>query len=399
MFNTPKGTRDLPPQEARKYLYVLDVFREVCERYGFNPLFTPVFEDFKLLSAKSGEAVKDEIYYFKDKSDRELGLRFEFTASLARFISNNPNLPKPFKRYQYGKVWRYDNPQALRYREFWQADVDIVGSDSVLSDLEVLACFAECMDVLGFKDYYIRINSRKIIEEKLKSAGIENIIEVFRSIDKMDKIGKDGVKKELKEKKLDADKIVKVIEDIKEPEGEVKELFDLAKKIGLDNKMRFDASLVRGLEYYTGLVYEIYAGKNVSCGGGGRYDNLIKTIEGPDLPATGISFGVDRIVALMDENKIFKYNEGKVFVINVSDNVKDDVIKIVKSLREKEIRCDYDLMDRKLTKQLNYASSLGIKFVIIVGEKELKEDSVKIKNMETGEEKLVKINEIENQLQ
>lgn len=388
MFQTPKGTRDLAPQEARKFQFVIDTVRNVFEKYGFNPLYTPAFEDFKLLSAKSGESIKDEIYYFQDKSKRELGLRFEFTASLARFISNNPNLPKPFKRYQIGSVWRYDQPQAMRFREFMQADIDIIGSGSILADLEVLSCFSESMDKLGFKDYYIRVNSRKIMEEKLKQFG--DIKEIFRSIDKMDKIGDKGVIDELKSKKLDSDKIMKVIRELK-PEGEIEELFKSSKKSGLDKRLKFDSSLVRGLDYYSGLVFEVYASKGLSCGGGGRYDNLIKIIGGPDLPATGISFGVDRLVGLMDELKLFKLDDKRIFIVAVSDSVRDDVVKICRELREKGVKCDYDLMNRKLTKQLNYASSMEFPFVAVVGEKEIKEKSVKLKDMKTGKEKMVKI--------
>ena len=391
MFKTPKGTRDLDPSLARKYQYVLDVVREVFERYGFNPLFTPVFEDFKLLSAKSGESIKDEIYYFQDKSKRELGLRFEFTASLARFISNNPTMPKPFKRYQYGKVWRYDQPQAMRFREFWQADVDIIGSTSIEADAEVLSCFAECMDSLGFKDYYIRVNSRKIIEEKMKKVGIKNIKDVFRTIDKMDKIGIDGVKKELKTKKIDDVKVMKVIKDFNKPEGEIKELLDIAKKLGFDKKLKFDSSLVRGLAYYTGLVYEVYVGKGLACGGGGRYDDLIKQLGGPDLPATGISFGIDRLVNLMDEKQFPSVNKSY-FVVNVNDKVKPEVYKIVKKLRAKGISCDYDLMNRKLGKQLGSASDYP--YVLIIGEKELAKKSVTLRDMKTGKEKLVKIDKL-----
>lgn len=391
MFQTPKGTRDLAPQEARKFQFVIDTVRAVFEKYGFNPLYTPAFEDFKLLSAKSGESIKDDIYYFQDKSKRELGLRFEFTASLARFMSNNLNLPKPFKRYQIGSVWRYDQPQAMRFREFMQADIDIVGSESILADVEVLSCFSECLDKLGFKDYYIRVNSRKIMEEKLKQFG--DIKEIFRSIDKMDKIGDKGVIEELKSKKLDSDKIMKVIKELK-PEGEINELFEFAKKAGFDKRLKFDSSLVRGLDYYSGLVFEVYAGKGLSCGGGGRYDNLIKLIGGPDLPAVGISFGVDRLVGLMDELKLFKLDDNRLFVVAVSDSVRDDVVKICRELREKGVKCDYDIMDRKLTKQLNYASSMEFPFVAVVGEKELKEKSVNLKDMKSGKEKMIKIIDI-----
>ncbi|MDD5416729.1 MAG: histidine--tRNA ligase [Candidatus Aenigmarchaeota archaeon] len=394
MFQAPKGTRDISQEDARKYQFVIDTVRSVFEKYGFQPLFTPAFEDYRLLSAKSGESVKNEIYYFKDKSDRELGLRFEFTASLARFISNNPTIPKPYKRYQIGTVWRYDNPQAMRFREFTQADIDIIGSTSILADAEVVSCFADCMDLLGFKDYYIRVNSRKLLEEKLKEKGIKNTLDVFRSIDKTDKIGESGVKEELKQKGLDSEKIMKIIKSLK-PEGEIKELLSLTK----GKKIKFDPTLVRGLEYYTGLVFEVYAGKGLACGGGGRYDKLISAMGGPDTPATGISFGVDRLVGLMDELKLFKeIKNTKVFVVSVNEKLTNEVVKLVNELRDSGISCDYDMMNRKFSKQLEYASSMKIPYVIILGEKELKEKKILLKDMNTGKQETISSKDIAKKL-
>ncbi len=397
MFQPPKGTRDLSPSEMRKLQFVIDKIRLIFEKYGFQPLETPAFESYELLAAKSGD-IKNEIYYFKDKAERELGLRFEFTASLARFISNNPNISKPFKRYQIGKVWRYENPQAMRFREFWQADIDIIGTDSVLADAECLACFVECMQALGFKDFFIRINSRKILEDALISfVPKDKILDVFRSIDKIDKIGIKDVKKELDEKGFDSDKILSIFKSKKEPTGEVKELLSFAKQLGIDKKLRFDFSLVRGLDYYTGLVFELFAGEKISCGGGGRYDNLIKDLGGPDLPATGISFGLDRIVSLMEKKKLFKEEKEKeLFVAPVNDSVRKDALKICQTLRKKGIISETDLMNRKLSKQLEYASTFP--YVAIVGPTELKKNSVKLRDMSTGKEKLVKISELAKEI-
>ena len=170
----------------------------------------------------------------------------------------------------------------------------------------------------------------------------------------------------------------------------------MAKKVNLDKKLKYDSSLVRGLEYYTGLVFEICAGKELSCGGGGRYDNLIKIIGGPDLPATGISFGLDRIVALMDDKKLFKFKSKNIFLISLVD--KSKTIKLVDDLRKKEIIIEYDIMDRKFSKQLDYCNKKKIPYVLILGEKELKQKSIKLKNMETGKEKTIKLNELSKQL-
>lgn len=385
-FQSPKGTRDLMPEDAAKMQKVTDTVRSVFERFGFEPLFTPAFESFSLLSAKGGlgESVKDEIYYFKDKSGRELGLRFDLTMPLARVVSSNPQIPKPFKRYVIGKVWRYDQPQALRFREFWQADVDIVGSSSTDADAEVIAAACTILEELGFKDFKVRVNDRKILDSFLKSIGVEDAVPVFRSIDKLEKIGEAAVAKELESKNIGEKKIKKILKFIKSSKKkELKPLLEKLAVYGCKKYIEVDFSLVRGLEYYTGLVFEIGLGANVSCGGGGRYDNLIRTVGGANLPATGISLGLDRILKVMKDNKMFdkKKSNVKVFVANTGEKLKD-AIKIAKKIRKKNITCQTNLMGWNLTKQLEYADKIGIPYVIIVGEKELKEKKFRLKDME-----------------
>lgn len=385
-FQSPKGTRDLMPEDAVKMQKVIDTVRFIFERFGFEPLFTPAFESFSLLSAKGGlgESVKDEIYYFKDKSDRELGLRFDLTMPLARVVSSNPQIPKPFKRYVIGKVWRYDQPQALRFREFWQADVDIVGSSSVNADAEVIAVACKILEELGFKDFKVRVNDRKILDNFLKSIEIEDTISVFRPIDKLEKVGEAAVAEELKSKNIDEKKIKKILKFIKSSKRkELKPLLEKLAVYGYKKYIEVDFSLVRGLEYYTGLVFEISLGANVSCGGGGRYDNLIRTVGGADIPATGISLGLDRILQVMKDNKMFdeKKTNVKAFVADAGGTLKD-TIKIAKKIRKKNIACQTNLMGWNLTKQLEYANKVGIPYVIIVGEKELKEKKFRLKDME-----------------
>ncbi len=404
MFQPPKGTKDFMPEEMKKLQFVLDVVRGVFEKYGFQPLETPAFESFDLLARKSGEDIKEEIYYFKDKAGRELGLRFDLTVPMARIVASNPSLPKPFKRYQIGKVWRYDQPQAGRFREFWQADVDIVGSENMEADVECLAVACECMQKLGFKNFFIRINNRKLLQDLVLKAGISKnkILDLFRSIDKLDKIGWEGVERELKSKKIENKEILEVIKkdwrEIKiESEGlnELKELLEIAEIFGIKKYLKVDLSLVRGLEYYTGPVFEIMAGGKWSCGGGGRYDNLVEALGGGLIPATGISLGINRIIGLMKENGLFKLEKEKmVYIAPVEKNVKNNAIKILQELRKAGIKAEIDLMNRKLSKQLEYVNSKGILWVIIVGEKDLKEGKVTLKNMETGEEKKIKKEEI-----
>ena len=410
MFQTPKGTRDILPEDMGKLLKIKDIFRDVSERYGFVPLETPAFENFGLLSAKGGlgEAVRDEIYYFKDKGDRELGLRFDLTMPLARFVMNNPNLPKPFKRYQIGRVWRYDNPQAMRWREFWQADVDVIGSSSMEADSECLNVAVDCLKETGFKKFSIRINNRKLIEYVLKKMGVSNnkISNAFKIIDKRDKIGLENVKKELEQNGINIkvedifikgsnESILKKVEKkFGENEGlkELEEIISLCKKMKIEKYIKIDLSLVRGLDYYTGPVFEVtIESANVSCGGGGRYDKLIKNVGGRDTPAVGISFGLDRIFSVMKESKDVKE---RYFVVYVNDKVKSKAANILQTLRKEGLIADMDKMNRNISKQMKYASSLKYPFVVIVGEKELKKRSVTLRNMKSGKEKLVRIKDL-----
>jgi histidyl-tRNA synthetase len=400
-FQPPKGTRDLMPEDAARMQKVVEIVRAVFERYGFRPLVTPAFENFELLAAKGGlgEGVKDEIYYFKDKSNRELGLKFDLTMPLARVVSSNPQIPKPFKRYAIERVWRYDNPQALRYREFWQADVDIVGSKSLDADAEVIAVACKVLEELGFKDFKIRLNDRRLLDNFLKTIGVGNAMDVFRSVDKLDKVGEEGVEKELKEKGLKDQKIKEIFRFLNS--GSKKEFKPLMEKLaayGCEKYMEADFSLVRGLEYYTGVVFEISLDANVSCGGGGRYDNLIKAVGGMDLPATGISLGLDRILEVMKERKMFDWKTTtEVFVANVG-NTEKDAIKISEELRKEGLQSQTNVMEWNLDKQLEYADKIGVPYVVIVGEKELKAKKLKLRDMKSKKEEELVLKDIMKKL-
>ena len=399
-FQPPRGTRDLLPEEAMKAQFIMDTARAVFEKWGFDPLETPAFEDFALLTAKSGEAIKDEIYHFRDKSDRDLGLRFDFTVPLARVVASNPALPKPFKRYQMGTVWRYDRPGAGRYREFRQADVDIVGAPGAEADAEVVACACEVLQKIGISNFTVRINNRKILNSFLDKLGV-SALDVMRSVDKLLKIGEDGVSEELKSKNVEEEKITEILKfikitDIKKitpliDKNGVEGLKELEDTINLIEKFGFtanaDMSLVRGLEYYTGNVFEITREDGLTITGGGRYDNMIEMFGGKPTPATGISLGVDRLVNLIQLD--FGKTKVNIYLANVNANEK--CMEIARELREAGLRVDYDLMNRSLGKQLEYVNSKGIKFVIVVGEKEMKSGVVKMRNMETGIEKEIEL--------
>ncbi|MFH1623359.1 MAG: histidine--tRNA ligase [Candidatus Aenigmatarchaeota archaeon] len=407
-FQPPKGTKDYMLEDAERLQSVTDIVRGVFERFGFRPLFTPAFEDFGLLSVKGGlgEAVRDEIYYFKDKSDRELGLRFDLTMPMVRVVASNQQLQKPFRRYAIGFVWRYENPQSLRYREFVQADVDIVGSQSLRADAECAAVACECLDRLGFKDYYIRTNNRKILQTIFdKLIGTEKVKGAFRTIDKLDKIGVDGVKAELEQKGIPPKEVLRflriqgsnksMIGKLRKIYGdnegiaEMEKMFSLAKEFGIEKRLKFDVSLVRGLDYYTGPLFEIYMGERFGCGGGGRYDNLIRDIGGPATPATGISLGISRIFEVMKERDMFGAlgaGEPKVFVANVDDESFAYASKLAAKLRKKGIACEIDSMGRKLGGQLEYADGAKFRYAIIVGKNEIASGRFKLKDMRANTE-------------
>lgn len=421
-FQPPKGMRDFLPEEMIRRQFVTNTIKKVFEKWGFDPLDIPCVENFDVLSAKSeaGEAIKREIYYFKDQGDRELGLRFDLTVGSARVVAST-NMPKPFKRYVIGKVWRYDNPQAGRFRELIQADVDIYGSDKPEADAEIIAVTCEVFKTLGFKDFKIRLNNRKILEGLMNFLEVKNYNEIFRIIDKMDKIGEDGVIKEMKEKKIKEGIIDNIIAFIR-TKGTLEEIFkkfkindgvylqgveelgkiiEFIKNIGYDKNIIIDLSLVRGLDYYTGPVFEVaVSGGKWSLAGGGRYDNMIKQLGGQDTPATGIGIGFERIVEVMKEERMFKLpnSNTKIFIAPVNDKVREQAYDLCLKLRNKGISADADLMGRKLSKQLDYISSRKITFVALVGEEELKKESVKLKNMINGDEKVIKIKDIENYL-
>lgn len=411
-IQTPKGTRDFLPQEMMLRQKVFDTARKVFERFGFEPLETPAFESWELLSKKGvgGEDVRKEIYYFRDKADRELGLRFDLTAPLGRVIASNPQLPKPFKRYQIGPVWRYDNPQAGRYREFWQADADIVGSGKMECEAECLAVAATVLQALGFRDFAIKLNSRKILNGIVEFLQIpkEKSPDVFRALDKLEKIGHAEVMKELLKAGVKEGKAKELLgmtkvrgspstvlarerkrlegfTSAKEGLDELEQIVQLCGQYGIDRKVIIDFSLVRGLDYYTGPIFEISVrGKEIgSISGGGRYDNLAETYGGKWTPAVGISLGIERICEIMAAEGMAKglLTKTDAFVAAADDAGREKCVQIAQALRVGGMNVQTDLMGRPLGKQVEYASKAGIPFVIFVGEKEIKKGKYTVKDM------------------
>ncbi|MDO8627642.1 MAG: histidine--tRNA ligase [Candidatus Diapherotrites archaeon] len=405
-LKTPRGMRDFLPEQAKKKQFLQDLIRQEFERFGFEPLETPVVEEYSTLSGKAGEAIKQEIYYFKDQSDRELGLRFDLTVPLARVVASNPSMPKPFKRYQIGTVYRYDKPQAQRYREFTQADIDIIGPNSVYVDFEILQCALNIMKKLG-TEFYIRLNNRVLLEEIAKASGIpqEKVVDAFRSIDKLDKIGWEGVEKEFEQKKIPGKMLdlvkendLKKVEKLLKSSENLKALQELLELFGKDSKfVKIDLSLARGLEYYTGNVFEVIVSSGKwTVAAGGRYDNLVSVFGGPKTPGIGISFGVDRLLDVLDsEGKLSVQSKTKFFFLPVGEKVLQKSLQLAQEIRELGINCEIDLMQRGISKNLDYAFKKGIPFVLIFGDNEEKEKILTLRDMKTGKQDKIKLSEIE----
>ncbi len=390
MLANVRGTKDFLPEDMRCILKIIDTARSVFERYGFEPTDTPRLEYYDLFAGRLGEGEKD-IFKFEDKSGRMLALRFDQTASLVRVFATHP-IKLPFKRYAIGKVWRYEEPQKGRYREFIQADIDTIGVKSVLADAEVLACMYEVFTKLGFKAV-ASVNNRKLVDEILDMWEVpkEKRIELLRIVDKWDKIGKDRVKQLAREAgfneaiidcfaKMNVDELKKMTTPGAQ---ELLELFNYLEEFGVPYK--YDPFIVRGLDYYTGPVYEIVSGIG-TLAGGGRYDAMIK-VGGKFVPACGMSIGVNRLYDIMRERGMIKAEKYLVYVAWVGDTLKQ-AIKLAKKLRE-TTNVFLNLEAKSLSKQLEEANKLGAVKVYIVGEKDLALGQITVRDMRTGREEKI----------
>jgi histidyl-tRNA synthetase len=419
-FQPVKGMRDFLPKEAILREKVFEKIKRVFERFGFSPAITPSLEYYEVFANKYaiGEENLKNIYEFEDKSGRRLALRFDQTVPLARLVACNPQLPKPFKRYEISRVWRYEEIKRGRYREFWQCDIDTVGSKSMLADAEIIACAIEAVKELGFENVVMRINNRKVLTAIIKFVGLEKKErDVLRIVDKLDKIGESGVKKELnaigigdeemerlfkiislkgREDVLEKIEFLEKIEEGKQGIAELRELIEYLKEMIDERMFMLDLSLARGLDYYTSTIFELSAEDKAigSIAGGGRYDEMIgKFANKGEIPAVGIALGVERILELM-KDKADKTTVTQIFVASVSENNRKDVIRVAKVLRERGINVEIDLMNRSLSKQMEYADKIKVPFVLIVGGEEVKSGKYRLRDMNRGVEKVIGLNEI-----
>ena len=382
---TLKGFRDFLPKDARKRAYVLETLKRVFESYGFEPLETPALEYEDILAGKYGNEGDKLMYRFSDNGDRKVAMRYDQTVPLARVVAQYQNeLTMPFKRYQIQNVWRAENTQKGRYREFLQVDADIVDTYSPLSDAEVISTVIKCLEVLGFKNFKINVNNRENFANIDPSA--------ILTIDKLKKIGKEGVLKELQEKGLPTSSLDEVLN--KKLNDKLKDILDVVN----DERVAFDPALARGLDYYTGLIFEVEVdGYDVgSIAGGGRYDNLIGMFAGKEIPAVGFAFGFDRLMEAMEVLNLFPNDvyTTKVLVAFATSDFQEKALKIADELRAKKVNTEAYLEDVILEKQLKYADKKQIPFVVIADENKLI-----LKDMEKRTQEELTLEEIIKKLQ
>jgi histidyl-tRNA synthetase len=422
-LETPKGVRDFLPEQKILREQIVDVLKKVFERYGFNPIETPALEMLKTLVKETDSATDafNEIYRLEDQGGRKLALKYDQTVPFGRVVAQNPQLGTPFKRYQIDRSWR-DGPIKLgRYREFWQCDVDIAGASSMIADAEYLAIVTDVFKEFEIKVEF-RINNRKLVEGVLKYAGIpkKQWMAATIIIDKLDKIGDSGVLDEARQKGINDDAMVKVLDIlsqkgtnlqilkqiesfvdddlVSEAISELRQVLKYGAAFGAKN-IKLVPSLARGLSYYTGTIFETYVvGSPVksSVVGGGRFDNMIGDFVGKNVtvPAVGLSFGLDVIYDTLVSMKRVVPNKTvvKVFVVPLKTEVQ--CIKIVTELRNAGINADIDLIGRSISKNLQYANKLDIPYVILAGQSELKKGKLNLKDMKSGKEQKLTIQQI-----
>lgn len=396
---TLKGFRDFLPLESRKRQYVINKLKSVFELYGFEPLETPTLEYEELLMGKYGEEADKLVYRFEDHGKRRIAMRYDQTVPLARVIAQYENqLPIPFKRYQVQPVWRADNTQKGRFREFIQCDIDTVGTTNILAEAEIIVLISQAYKDLGFKETKILINDRNVFEGlSPKAIGI---------IDKLQKIGEDGVIEELvaTNNAKDESEAKNILQSIMEqkPTEYISQILAAVKEISNQEvTVTFSPTLARGLDYYTGIIIEVETPEysNGSLGGGGRYDNLIGMFGNKDIPAVGFAFGFDRMLDAMEDLHLFpvdvQSSSTKVLITVFNEEYKTNSLEISKQLKEKEIASEIYLgTNYKMDKQLKYADQKGIPFAIIIGPEEAEKNTLVLKDLQQRTQQQLHIDEV-----
>jgi histidyl-tRNA synthetase len=441
----PKGTRDFSPEVMARRNYIFDTIKNVFQNFGYLPIETPAMENLSTLMGKYGEEGDRLLFKILNSGDflkgvqqtdideknfgklttamSEKGLRYDLTVPFARYVVQNRNeINFPFKRFQIQPVWRADRPQKGRYREFYQCDVDVIGSDSLLNEVELLRMIDAIFTALKM-EVVIKINNRKVLSGIADFIKVPELLtDITTAIDKLDKIGIEKVVEELKERGLSDEMIEQVLPIIQltgtnserlanlesligsSAEGkaginELKTIMDYLGNVELNSEVEIDQSLARGLNYYTGAIIEVKA-KNVAIGsvcGGGRYDNLTGIFGLPDVSGVGVSFGADRIYDVLNELNLFPeqvLHSSEALLVNFGEKEGKFALKILQLLQENGIKAELFPDDAKLKKQMRYADQKGIRFVILIGEEEIKTSRYTLKDMKTGEQSKVLLSEI-----
>lgn len=445
----PKGTRDFSPEEVTRRNYIFDIIKETFSLYGFQPIETPSFENSETLMGKYGEEgdrlifkilnsgdflskVDDKVFSEKDSNKitsqiSEKALRYDLTVPFARYVVQHQNeITFPFKRYQIQPVWRADRPQKGRFREFFQCDADVVGSNSLWQEVEFVQLYDAVFSKLGLKGLTIKINNRKILSGIAETIGAEDkLIDFTVALDKLDKIGEEGVKNEMRNKGIGEDALQKLqplfsfkgnnndklnsLREMLQTSGlgmkgveELTFITDNVETLGLQTaSLEIDVTLARGLNYYTGAIFEVSVPAEVnmgSIGGGGRYDDLTGIFGLKDMSGVGISFGLDRIYLVLEELNLFPATVAKntkSLFINFGEKEALYAMKAITNLRKIGITAELYPDNVKMGKQMGYADKRDIPFTILAGEKEIQAESFTLKNMKSGEQSQVSFKELE----
>lgn len=427
---TLPGFMELLPKEQIAFNQMRQTIQKSYEKFGFLPLDTPIIEKAEVLLAKAGGETEKQIYRF-EKGDNDLALRFDLTVPLAKYVTQYYNdLSFPFRRYQIGKVYRGERPQKGRFREFYQCDIDIIGDGdlSIIYDAEMPAVIYQTIQSLGFEDFTICMNNRKILNGLFEALGLkEQSVEIMRIIDKIEKIGKDNVVAMLEEMQIAKESIEKIVdfleiagttdEKIQALENmdiqselfqagveELKTVVGYVRKFGVpDTHFKVELTIARGLDYYTGTVYETFLNEYRSLGSvcsGGRYDNLAEYYTDKKMPGVGVSIGLTRLFYQLNELQAIKQEQksiAKVLVIPMTENI-EKALEIGASLRKENIPTEIYLEEKKIKAKMKYANHLEIPYVILVGEDEINNNVVTLKNMVTGEQETIRLEEAMNRL-
>lgn len=413
-YERPRGTRDYLPHECEERRAVLERVRSVFESYGYGEVVTPAFEHLELLVAKAGEEVVDQIYAFTDKAGRKLGLRFELTTPIARIVAENLSLPKPIRFYYIQPVWRYEEPQRGRLREFWQAGVELIGVPGAVGDAEVLAVLINALRRAGLSSFKVHVNDRRLVEALLHWLGVppELVPSALRVIDKLEKRGVSYVEGELARMVANRDRLKRFIELLSsdplqaqlpsELPAAAREAVDALEQLlqelddgyGLAEFVKPDLSVVRGLDYYTSLVYEAktpLGGELGSVAGGGRYDDLIRLVGGPQMPATGMAIGVERLIEALRAEGALAQRSGRsgYYVIPVAPSFRRYAIRVAEKLRAKGEKAVVEVMGRKLASALEAADKLGFRYAVVIGQREAESGVLTVRDLEAWKEERV----------